>query len=546
MISLAEVPVSAMLSSVASRQSIARLCPAAKAEAGGQKKPRWTSASLLAGLHVTGKKGRGGQEVTCLITDSRRVVPGALFFAIGGLRTDGNLFVEEAIDRGAVAVVSEQDFGARFPIDFYQVPDVRRTLAEAARRFYERPDEKLRLTGVTGTNGKTTVTLLTQHLLGGNETVGLIGTIRYDLGRRTLPSFRTTPESVDIHALLSQMLANGCGEAVLEVSSHGIDQKRVHGISFPTVAFLNLTQDHIDYHASMEEYYGVKRRLFTGEVGARPETAVINIDSGYGRRLLGELPEGVDPVTFGMNAEAGIRAEAIRPFPDRTEFTLVWPEGRADVVSPLLGRYNVSNVLAALAIGHAGGRSIADLFPLLVSFPGVPGRMERVECGQPFNVLIDYAHTDDALRHACGMLREITSQRLLVVFGCGGNRDRTKRAPMLEVVREAADLVFVTSDNPRSEPVERIFSDMRRGADAEAAEPEVRFIADRKKAISHALDEARPGDCVLIAGKGHETYQEFDGAVVPFDDRRVAEELIELKNLGGKENGPRASGEESP
>jgi UDP-N-acetylmuramoyl-L-alanyl-D-glutamate--2,6-diaminopimelate ligase len=487
-----------------------------------------TVSQLLGDISTLSRKLRDNGEVTCLITDSRRVVPGALFFAIGGLRTDGNLFVEEAADRGAIAIITEEDLGQYFPIDYVRVADVRQTLALVSRKFYDAPDSKIGITGITGTNGKTTVSMLTQHLIGGQHQVGLIGTIRYDLGKRSLPSFRTTPESVDVYALLSQMVELGCTEAVMEVSSHGIDQKRTYGVDVDVAAFLNLTQDHIDYHKSMEAYYEVKKQLFTGETGKCPSQAVINADCAYGRRLLSELPKEVVAIPFGIeSADALIRADHVALCADHTEFRLTWPEGQAQLSSPLLGRYNVSNLLAALAIARAKGHPIEDVLPRISSFPGVPGRMERIDAGQPFNVLVDYAHTDDALIHACSMLREITPGRLIIVLGCGGDRDRTKRAPMLHAALTGADVVYVTSDNPRTESIDQIFEDMRQAPGSEGAH----YVTDRKHAISLALDAAEAGDCVLVAGKGHEAYQEFDGTVIPFDDRLVTRDLIRLKEF---------------
>jgi UDP-N-acetylmuramoyl-L-alanyl-D-glutamate--2,6-diaminopimelate ligase len=480
---------------------------------------------LFDGVERLDSKLSENGRITCLITDSRRVVPGALFFAIGGLRTDGNFYVEEAVDRGAVAIVTEQDLGSRFPIDYVRVSDVRAALALVSRRFYGEPDERLKISGVTGTNGKTTVSMLAQHLAGGRDQVGLIGTVRYDLGKRSLPSFRTTPESVDIYALLGQMLDNGCSETMMEVSSHGIDQKRTFGLSVDVAAFLNLTQDHIDYHKTMEAYYQVKRRLFTGEMGKMPRVAVINIDSPYGRRLVEEVGDQLEILTFGLDRDADLRASEVKLFADRTEFLLAWPGGEAQVISPLLGRFNVSNLLAAIGMERARGAEMDAILGRIATFPGVPGRMERVDLGQAFNLLVDYAHTDDALTHACGMLREITKGKLIVVFGCGGDRDRTKRGPMIKAVLEGADEIFATADNPRSEPLDQIFADMKQVDGAGS----VHFIEDRRDAISRALDAAGPDDCVLIAGKGHETYQEFDGTVVPFDDRQVARDLLQLK-----------------
>lgn len=525
MIGLADFQISTLLSAASSRQAYSRVNVSNNTQCDRRPSMNPTLVQLLEGVEVVAHKQRNNSDVTCLITDSRRVVPGALFFAIGGLRTDGNHYVEEAVDRGAVAIVTEQDLGAHFPIDYVKVKDVRQALAEISRTFYDCPDEKLRISGITGTNGKTTVSMLTQHLIGGSDSVGLLGTIRYDLGKRTLPSFRTTPESVDVYALLSQMVTNGCQEAVMEVSSHGIDQKRIYGLDIDVAVFLNLTRDHIDYHKTMEAYYLVKKRLFTGEVGSEPKAGVINIDCPYGRRLHSELPGGLPVVTFGMADNAIIHARNVKLYADRTEFDLSWPEGEATVVSPLLGRYNVSNLLAALAIGRAKGYEISALLTRLITFPGVPGRMEKVHGAQPFNVLVDYAHTDDALKHACEMLSEITEGKLIVVFGCGGDRDRTKRAPMLQAALEGAGHVIVTSDNPRSESIEQIFEDMRAADGSNHA----LYIEDRKRAISLALDAAGPGDCVLIAGKGHETYQEFDGSVTPFDDAHTARELIGLK-----------------
>lgn len=526
MIGLADFQISTLLSAASSRQSYSRRSELNTFDDPTSLFMHSSVCHLLEGVETIHKKLRDDNSVTCLITDSRRVVPGALFFAIGGLRTDGNLYVEEAVDRGAVAIITEENLGTHFPIDYVQVADVRQTLALVSRRFYDAPDTQLALTGITGTNGKTSVSMLAQHLIGGQEQVGLLGTIRYDLGRRTLPSFRTTPESVDVHALFSQMVENHCQQAIMEISSHGIDQKRIHGVEVDVGVFLNLTQDHIDYHKSMESYYEVKKRLFTGATGRPPKKAVINVDCAYGRRLVSELPQELDVITFGIESDAAaIRADEVTLFADRTEFQLTWPEGQMRLSSPLLGRYNVSNLLAALAIARANGHAIETILARLDSFPGVPGRMERLDEGQPFNVLVDYAHTDDALTHACGMLREITPGRLIVVFGCGGDRDRSKRARMLDAVLAGADEVFVTSDNPRTEAIEQIFSDMRSAEGSEVAH----YISDRKHAISLALDSAQPADCVLIAGKGHEAYQEFDGTVIPFDDRQVTRDLIRLK-----------------
>lgn len=482
---------------------------------------------LFEGIEIVGTSGTLDAPVTGLITDSRRVVPGSLFFAIPGLRTDGSLYIEEAIDRGATAVVSENHFKPMGGICHIQVPNVRAVLAKVSRLFYDMPDEKLALFGVTGTNGKTTVTMLTQYLLESEPgSVGLLGTIHYDLGARTLPAFKTTPESVDIYGMLEQMHLGGCKAACMEVSSHAIDQLRVLGLKLDVAAFLNLTQDHIDYHKTMESYFEVKSRMFTGGTGVMPEAVAINIDDPYGARLARQVNSSVRTVTFGRDPSATIRAENIDLAPECSQFEIVWPEGCEVVRTQLPGLYNISNVLAALAMLYAGGYDIQKCVKKVVSFPGVPGRMERVDAGQDFQVFVDYAHTDDALNNALKMLRDITPGRLLVVFGCGGNRDRDKRPRMTSVAQRYADYSWATADNPRKEALESIFADMQKGV---ARPDSITFVEDRRRAIGHALEAAKAGDTVLIAGKGHETYQEFAESVVPFDDRQVCRELLGLQ-----------------
>ena len=474
-------------------------------------------------------RGEGNTGITCLITDSRRVVPGAVFFAIPGLRTDGNLHVEEAVDRGAVAVVSDRPVPKHFSAGYIQVKDVRVALAEASRWFSRQPDEQLDIIGITGTNGKTTVSSLTQFLLTeAPGDTGLLGTVKYDLGRRTLPSYKTTPESVDIFAMLDQMVDAGCRRSVIEVSSHAIDQKRTQFLRVPVAAFLNLTQDHIDYHQSMEAYFETKLRLFTGEGQNRVEAAVLNMDDPWVKTVPARIPEGVRQITFGFSEGAVIRGSELEMGPAGSHFRVTWPEGSGIVETRELGVYNASNVLAALALAYAMRTDIQPLLDKVKAFPGVPGRMEKIEEGQPFNVLVDYAHTDDALRNALRMLRDVTPGKLHVVFGCGGNRDRGKRPLMTKAVLEMADFAWATTDNPRKEAPAQIFEDMREGV---ATDERLQFVEDRRRAISLALEAAAPGDCVLIAGKGHETFQEFADTVIPFDDRSVARDLLKLKQF---------------
>jgi UDP-N-acetylmuramoyl-L-alanyl-D-glutamate--2,6-diaminopimelate ligase len=384
------------------------------------------------------------------------------------------------------------------------------------------------LIGVTGTNGKSTVAHIVKHLLSGEGRVGLIGTINYDLGLRTVPSFKTTPEAVDLLGMLAQIRDAGCRSAVMEVSSHGIDQLRVKDMKFAAVAFTNLTGDHLDYHKDLDEYFEVKSRIFTGISGSVPGAAVVNIDDASGRKLVGLIPPDVKTVTFGMDPAADIHALDIAPRFDGAAFKLVWPGGEASIETRLLGSFNISNLLCSLALCHARGRDLRELLPRIATLPGIPGRMEPVANDLGCNVLVDYAHTDDALRNALAMLREITPGRVLVVFGCGGDRDRSKRARMTAAVQEGSDLAWATADNPRKESLARIFEDMKGGV----TNPDrMAFVDDRRRAISLALDAIRPGDSLLIAGKGHEPYQEFGDTVVPFDDRLVARELLAIKKI---------------
>ncbi|MES2697880.1 MAG: UDP-N-acetylmuramoyl-L-alanyl-D-glutamate--2,6-diaminopimelate ligase [Verrucomicrobiota bacterium] len=487
-------------------------------------------------------KGTLDRPISGLSIDSRRVAPGMLFFALPGQRADGASFIDEAVSRGAVAIVT-QKMPAVAPgkVTFIHVADARAALADVAQRFYKFPDRDMNVIGVTGTNGKTTVTYLLKHLLNGDQRVGLLGTISYDLGARTVPSFRTTPEALDIYGMMAQMRDAGCRQAVMEVSSHGIDQQRVRGIRFGAAVFTNLTRDHLDYHKTLATYFDVKTRLFTGGTGQPPKVSAINLDDAYGQQLADKLAAEVPAtkvVTYGENPAAQVRAENVQLHFSHTTFALVWPGGTMAIEAPLVGRYNVSNLLAAVAAAWGLGRDPVVFMARIRSFKGVPGRMERIDEGQAFNVLVDYAHTDDALRNALGMLRPITPGRLLVVFGCGGNRDRSKRPLMTKAVQEFADFAFATSDNPRTEAIGQIFDDMRGGV---IAPEKITWIEDRRRAINVALDVAKPGDCILIAGKGHESCQEFADTVFPFDDRQVSRELLMARlERQGRETGGHA------
>lgn len=494
---------------------------------GKRKSPGPTLQELLKEVAIQQIKGTKKVKIQSITLDSRQIIPGSLFFAISGFKDDGNRYISEAIRRGAKAIVSSKPLKALKGITCIEVEDDRLALAQIARTYYKYPDKNLNLIGVTGTNGKTTVTSIIQYLLQTpSNPVGLIGTIRYDLGNRTLPATKTTPEALDLYNMFGQMVAGGCKEVVMEVSSHAIALKRIQNIQFNSTAFLNLTSEHLDLHGNMEAYFTEKRKLFTGEIGNIPSIAVINIDDPYGKRLLEYIPKDVRIITFSINQEAMFRAKKIELKPDGAQFELCWPGGSQFIDSPLLGDYNVSNVIAALGIVWANGYKLEEMITKISKFPGVRGRMEKVNLGQPFTVLVDYAHTDDALHNGLQMLKQVTPNRLLVVFGCGGNRDRTKRPKMTAAVQKWADLAWATADNPRKELVEDIFNDMKQGI----TDPEkLFFVNERRRAIDKALDEAQPGDCVVIAGKGHESYQILGDTIIPFDDYQVAKELLTYK-----------------
>jgi len=485
---------------------------------------------IVKAMKVKKVTGDTAAEIKMLMNDSRRVSPGAVFFALNGHNTDGNIYVEEAAHRGAVAVVSERPAPEKyFPAVWIQVEDIQAAMAAAAKKYYDNPDESMTVFGVTGTNGKTSVTWLIQHMLASvSEKCGLIGTIHYDLGGRCLPASRTTPESLAVYAMLNQMRYAGCKDVAMEISSHSICQKRVDGLKIDCACFLNLTQDHIDYHKTMEAYFESKASLFTGVTGTRPKFAAINIDDAHGRIIAERIKNDTKLITFSINGKGDIRAENVELKPTSTSFTLIWPEGSAQVSTKLTGHYNVSNALAALACLYSQGKDLAKAAASLKDFKGVPGRMQKVSANAKFDIFVDYAHTDDALRNGLSMLKKVVKGRLLVVFGCGGKRDRTKRPKMTAVVQEFADIAWATSDNPRGENINQIFDDMKKGVSDVAR---IAFVEDRRRAINLAIDAADEGDCILIAGKGHEAFQELGDTIIPFDDKRVAEELLSLKGL---------------
>jgi UDP-N-acetylmuramoyl-L-alanyl-D-glutamate--2,6-diaminopimelate ligase len=486
---------------------------------------------LLARLPAADLHGDPALEVSDVTHDSRRCGPGSLFVAIRGLAADGNQFVDAARKKGAVAVCSEAPPSGEGT--WVRVADAREALATLSAAIFGDPARSLELVGVTGTNGKTTTSyLLDSALRAAGEKVGLLGTVEYRVGDRIAEAVRTTPESSDLQALLREMVDAGCRRAVVEVSSHSLALKRVHGLEFRVAAFTNLTRDHLDYHGDMDAYFAAKRVLF--ERLLRPDGhAILNLDDDRTPDLV-RASRGTVWTYSLEDPRADLLAEDVRLSLDGTRFRARTPAGVLDVETPLVGAFNVQNALAALGAGLALGLPASAVQRGIAALRGVPGRMERVNAGQDFTVLVDYAHTDDALKNLLETVRGLKPRRVVTVFGCGGDRDRTKRPLMGAVAARLSDVVVLTSDNPRSEPPEAILEEIRRGIPAARA-ADTLVVPDRRDAIARALEMGREGVVVVIAGKGHEPYQVLRDRTVPFDDRQVArDELARLAAAGRK------------
>lgn len=477
---------------------------------------------LLARVPGAELRGDPALEVAGVTHDSRRAGPGSLFVAIRGLATDGNRFVEAARRKGAVAVCSEEPPSGEGA--WVRVADAREALAALSAAVLGDPARSLDLVGVTGTNGKTTTAYLVDSALrAAGERAGLVGTVEYRVGDRIAEAVRTTPESSDLQALLREMADAGCRRAVLEVSSHSLALKRVHGLEFRVAVFTNLTRDHLDYHGDMDAYFAAKRALFERHLRADGH-AVVNLDDERAAEVA-RASRGT-AWTFSLrDPRADLLAEDVRLSLGGTRFRARTPAGVLDVETPLVGGFNVQNALAALGAGLALGLPGDAVQRGIASLRGVPGRMERIDAGQDFTVLVDYAHTDDALKNLLETVRDLAPRRVVTVFGCGGDRDRTKRPLMGAVAARLSDVVVLTSDNPRSEPPEAILEEIRRGIPpARAADTLV--VPDRRDAIARALEMGREGVVVVIAGKGHEPYQVLRDRTVPFDDRQVARDVL--------------------
>jgi len=463
-----------------------------------------------------------------IVSDSKKASPGSLFVALRGTRQDGHRFIPEAVGRGAVAVVLEEPIpetgqGKDSSVTYIRVEDTRRALSHLASTFFENPMEHLHLIGITGTNGKTTTAFLVQSLLehAGLKT-GLLGTIAYHLGGRSVEARQTTPGSLELQGLFSEMRASDVTHVAMEVSSHALDQGRVGGFRFDTAVFTNLSQDHLDYHGTMEAYFASKEKLFNLTGGRR----IINIDDPWGRTLKERLSSRC--WGFAIQEKADFYPKKIVSGVEGIQMAVQTPVGEIEITSPLVGKYNIYNLLAAVAVGVAVGLSKEAIAGGVAAMKGVPGRFEKIDLGQDFMVIVDYAHTPDALNRLLQAVAALSSGRIITVFGCGGDRDRGKRAKMGEISARLSDKTILTSDNPRTESPSLIIQEIEAGAqslpDDTAGDYEI--IPDRQEAIARGVGLAVKGDVVVIAGKGHENYQILGRHRISFDDRDVARGLL--------------------
>jgi UDP-N-acetylmuramoyl-L-alanyl-D-glutamate--2,6-diaminopimelate ligase len=504
-----------------------------------------TLGRILEGVTVLRSSGPlPDAEVRGIAYDSRKVAAGFLFFAFAGAKTDGAQFAEDAVKKGALAVVGDRPAAGGFSGLWLQVAHGREALAVAARNFFHKPDERLALTGITGTNGKTTTTTLIDAMLrAAGKTTALIGTIEYRLAGRVLPAVNTTPESLDLFAMFAELERLGGTHVTFEASSHALDLGRIYAMRLHTAGFTNFTRDHLDYHHTMEAYFAAKQLLLRPRNAPPPQFAVLNADDEWARKL--DLSSETRVLWYGLKQEppSGRASNTVWIRPLNLEmsfgglrFTVVVGDRGFPVESQLVGHINAYNILLACGCALSLGLTDAEIQKGLSGMTRVPGRFERVEEGQPFMVVVDYAHTDDALRNVISVARGMNPKRVITLFGCGGDRDRAKRPLMGMAAAELSDYVVLTSDNPRSEDPLAIMNDASVGVGRfdtpHISEP------DRERAIRKAIELAEPGDVVILAGKGHETYQILKDGPIPFDDREVARRVLRGFGFASKKNGP--------
>src|SRR5271170_366014 len=470
-------------------------------------------------------------EIRQVACDSRKVQPRALFFALHGAKADGNTFIRDAVSRGAAAIASEENAPAAIPssVAWIQVRQARKALAVTAANFFSHPAAALQLVAVTGTNGKTTTASLIDAIVkASGAKTGLFGTIAYHTPRGDYPAPNTTPESVDLQGFLAEIRDAGGKFGVLEASSHSLSMDRLWGLHFAAAVFTNLTREHMDYHKTFDDYFAAKKRLFEGTGAGAPEVAVVNSDDEYGKRLSGLAKK---TVTYGLESDAEITTRKFQLTFNGLAFTAQTPNGKVQVASPLVGRINVYNILAAIGAAQALGLSNEVIEAGIRSLESVSGRFQRIDLGQPYFVVVDYAHTDDALENLIRTARELNPKgRIITLFGCGGGKDRTKRPVMGEVTGRLSDLTILSSDNPRTEDPLKIISDIIVGLQKTSGKYLIE--PDREKAIGVAMDEARAGDIILLAGKGHENYQILADRTLEFDDRDMARRALRERGYG--------------
>ena len=494
-------------------------------------------SALFEGVDTSVPAGVGEQEIRQVACDSRKVQPRALFFALHGAKADGNAFLRDAVSRGAVAIASEDAAPAAMPpsVAWIRVREARKALAIAAANFFGHPAKTLQLVAVTGTNGKTTTTSLIDAIIkASGAKTGLFGTIAYHTPLGDYPAPNTTPESVDLQGFLAEIRDAGGRFAVLEASSHSLAMDRLWGCQFAAAVFTNLTREHMDYHKTFEDYFAAKLRLFEGTGAGAPDSAVINTDDEYGSRLAGLAKNAV---SYGLQPGAQLTTKKFQLTFSGLAFAAQTPNGKIEIESPLVGRINVYNILAAIGAAQALGLSNEVIASGVRNLKSVSGRFQPIAMGQPFLVVVDYAHTDDALENLIRTARELNPKgRIITLFGCGGEKDRTKRPVMGEVAGRLSDLTILSSDNPKSEDPLKIISDIVVGL--QKTHGKYIIEPDREKAIGLAIDEARAGDILLLAGKGHENYQILADRTLEFDDREVARRALRDRGFDGPESGP--------
>ena len=487
--------------------------------------------SLIKVLSKATISGDLDQEVRGITADSRDVMEGYVFIAVRGNDVDGQKFISQAIENGACAIVSEVAPAVDEKVGWAHVSDARAAVAALACEWNEHPSSEMKVVGITGTNGKTTTAFITHAVMKSVwMRAGLLGTVQVDDGENIIPATHTTPGAIELQKTLGTMINNGCRGVAMEISSHALEQKRTDGLLLDVAVFSNLSQDHLDYHGDMDSYFNAKRKLFElleHQSGDKKTTAVINLDDPYGQRLVEEFKGRLYISTYGRGVHADMRIGREKQTARGTEFEVKFKGREYLVRTPYIGRFNIDNCTAALAACCAAGIKPRDAVRALAEVPQVPGRMECVGSRDGATLFVDYAHTPDAIEKACAAVRELRPKRLITVFGCGGDRDRTKRPQMGKAAASVSDLCIVTSDNPRSESPSEIIKDIEKGMVGKRYEA----IPDRMQAIQTAVNISEDGDVILIAGKGHETYQEISGSKIDFDDRRAGYKALNLKKV---------------